>query len=167
VEAMDRCGWEGDNHAATGQIALPAQLGQLSRGVNITSQSGQNHASASLIGPWNTLVSDSIGCRMAHPPWVISGEAGGAVTPRAGPTAYLRCTVPIARGKTDATGSSRAERHAHRAEGNGGRIVRGGLVRRPGGNFLPPLGKMVLAGGAACTPSSRQIQSFQREEREN
>ncbi len=39
-------------------------------------------------------------------------------------------------------------------------IVRGGLVRLPGGNFLPPLGNMVLAGEAACTPSSWQIPSF-------
>jgi hypothetical protein len=65
---MDRCGWDGDNHAATGQMALPAQLGQLSRLVNITSQSRQNNVSASLIGPWNTMVSDSIGSSMAHPP---------------------------------------------------------------------------------------------------
>jgi hypothetical protein len=62
------------------------------------------------------------------------------VTPRAGPTSYLRGTVPISRGKTDATGSSRAESPVHRAEGNGGRIVHGGLVWLPGGNFLPPLG---------------------------
>ncbi len=121
VDAVDRCGGDGDNHAATGQMALPAQLGQLSRLVNITSQSRQNNASASLIGSWNNIVSDSIGCSMAHPPWVISEEAGGAVTPRAGPMSYVRCTVPISRGKTDATGSSRAETHAHRAEGDGGR----------------------------------------------
>jgi hypothetical protein len=30
-------------------------------------------------------------------------------------------------------------------------IVRGGLVRLRGGNFLPPLSKMVLAGEAALT----------------
>jgi hypothetical protein len=121
VDAMDRGGWGGDNHAATGQMALPAQLGQLSRLVNITSQSRQNNASASLIGSWHNIVSDSMGCSMAPPPWVISEEAGGAVTPRAGPMSYVRCTVPISRGKTDATGSSRAESHAHRAEGDGGR----------------------------------------------
>src|SRR5262245_48938298 len=121
VDATDRCGWDGDSHAATGQMALPAQLGQLSRLVNITSQSRQNNVSVSFISPWNNIVSDSIGSSMAHPPWVISGEAGGGVTPLAGPTSYVRCTVPMSRGKTDATGSSKAESHAHRAEGSSGR----------------------------------------------
>jgi hypothetical protein len=39
-------------------------------------------------------------------------------------------------------------------------IIRGGLVRLLGGNFLPTLGNIVLAGEAACTSSSWQIQSF-------
>jgi hypothetical protein len=125
MAARDRCGWEGAHHAETGQIALPAQLGQLSRLVNSTSQSTQNNASASLIGPSNTVASDSIGCCMAHPPGVISGEAGGAVRLRADPTSDLHGTVPLSRGKTDATGSSRAESPVYRAEGTGGRIVRG------------------------------------------
>jgi hypothetical protein len=38
-------------------------------------------------------------------------------------------------------------------------IVRGGLVRLLGGNFLPTLGNIVLAGKAARTSSSWQIQS--------
>jgi len=43
------------------------------------------------------------------------------VPPLAGPMSYVRGTVPISRGKTDATGSSKAESHAHRVEGSGGR----------------------------------------------
>jgi hypothetical protein len=46
-------------------------------------------------------------------------------------------------------------------------IVRGNLMRRPAGNFLPTLGTIVLAGEAACTQSYGQIQSFRREGREN
>jgi hypothetical protein len=41
-------------------------------------------------------------------------------------------------------------------------IVRGGLVRLLGGNFLPTLGNIVLADEAACTRSYGQIQSFKR-----
>jgi hypothetical protein len=65
-------------------MALLTQLGQRSRLVNSTSQSRQHHASESRIGPGTAIVSDGIGSHMVHPPEVISGEAGGAVTPRAG-----------------------------------------------------------------------------------
>jgi hypothetical protein len=41
-------------------------------------------------------------------------------------------------------------------------IVRGGLVRLLGGNFLPTLGTIVLADEAACTQRYGQIQSFKR-----
>jgi hypothetical protein len=41
-------------------------------------------------------------------------------------------------------------------------IIRGGLVRLLGGNFLPTLGKIVLADEAACTRSYGQIQMCQR-----
>jgi hypothetical protein len=68
VEVMDRCGWEGESHAATDQMALPAQLGQRSRLVNSTSQSRQHHASESRIGPWTSVASDSIGSSMVDPP---------------------------------------------------------------------------------------------------
>ena len=39
-------------------------------------------------------------------------------------------------------------------------IVRGGLVRLLGGNFLSTLGNIVLADEAACTQRYGQIQSF-------
>jgi len=41
-------------------------------------------------------------------------------------------------------------------------IVRGGLVRLLGGNFLPTLGTIVLADEAACPQRYGQIQSFKR-----
>jgi hypothetical protein len=41
-------------------------------------------------------------------------------------------------------------------------IIRGGLVRLLGGNFLPPLGNIVLADEAACTRSYGQIPSCKR-----
>jgi hypothetical protein len=66
--AWARCGRGGESHAASGQIALLAQLGQLSRPVNNTSQSRQHQASASRIGPWHHSVPDSLDSGMAHPP---------------------------------------------------------------------------------------------------
>jgi len=75
---------------------------------------------------------------------------------------YVRCTVPMSRGKTDATGSSKAESHAHHAEGSSGRHSPRGLVWLLGGNFLPTLGTIVLADEAACTQRYGQIQSFKR-----
>jgi hypothetical protein len=45
--AIRRCGRGGASHAASGQMALPAQLGQRSRPVNSTSQSRQHQVSAS------------------------------------------------------------------------------------------------------------------------
>jgi hypothetical protein len=68
VEAGATCGRGGESHAASGQIALLAQLGQLSRPVNNTSQSRQHQASASRIGPWHHGVPDSLDSGMAHPP---------------------------------------------------------------------------------------------------
>jgi hypothetical protein len=41
-------------------------------------------------------------------------------------------------------------------------IILGGFVRLLGGNFLPTLGNMVLAGEAACTQHYGPIQSFKR-----
>jgi hypothetical protein len=68
VESGATCGRGGESHAASGQIALLAQLGQLSRLVNMTSQSRQNNVSASRIGPWHHGVPDSLDSGMAHPP---------------------------------------------------------------------------------------------------
>jgi hypothetical protein len=81
VEAGARCGRGGKSHAASGQIALLAQLGQLSRPVNNTSQSRQHQASASRIGPWTATVSDRIGSRMAHPPSSDPASSAGGSGP--------------------------------------------------------------------------------------
>ena len=68
----------------------------------------------------------------------------------------------MSRGKTDATESSKAEsmRIARRAAAAA--IVREGLVWLLGGNFLPTLGKIVLADEVACTQRYGQRQSFTR-----
>jgi hypothetical protein len=78
VGAGATCGRGGESHAASGQIALLAQLGQLSRPVNNTSQSRQHQASASRIGPWHHGVPDSLDSGMAHPPRTPPPPASGA-----------------------------------------------------------------------------------------
>jgi hypothetical protein len=78
VEAGARCGRGGESHAASGQMALLAQLGQRSRPVNNTSQSRQHQASASRIGPWHHNVPDSLDSGMAHPPRTPPPPASGA-----------------------------------------------------------------------------------------
>jgi hypothetical protein len=78
VEAGARCGRGGEIHAASGQMALLAQLGQRSRAVNSTSQSRQHHVSASRSGPWHHSVSDSLDAGMAHPPRAAPPPASGA-----------------------------------------------------------------------------------------
>jgi hypothetical protein len=83
VEAGARCGRGGESHAASGQIALLAQLGQLSRPVNNTSQSRQHQASASRIGPWHHSVPDSLDSGMAHPPRTPPPPASSAGGSRA------------------------------------------------------------------------------------
>jgi hypothetical protein len=84
------------------------------------------------------------------------------VTPLAGPMSYVRCTVSISRGKTDATGSSTAESHAHRAEGSGGRHSPRGPRAAARRELPADPGNIVLADEAACTQRYGQIQRFKR-----
>jgi hypothetical protein len=116
-------GLAGDNHGANGHTLLPLQLGQLARPVKITSQSTQNKARSSTIGPWNKLSSDTIGTSMACPPLRSSREAGIGDTPCAGPTSQVLCTVLEFNGKSDARGRSRADGPGDLADRRGAYIA--------------------------------------------
>jgi hypothetical protein len=66
-------------------------------------------------------IEEPVACRYTPAFHLGSSLGRPAVPPLAGPMSYVRCTVPMSRGKTDATGSSTAESHAHRAAGSGRR----------------------------------------------
>ena len=61
LDSTGRWGCAGDNHCANGHTTLPLQLGQLAKSVKITSQSRQNNARSSMIGPWNRMSLDPSG----------------------------------------------------------------------------------------------------------
>ena len=124
LDSTGRWGCAGDNHCANGHTTLPLQLGQLAKSVQITSQSRQNNARSSMIGPWNRMSLDPIGSCMVHPPLPCSGEAGVVTTPRAGRGSCVRCTVPLSKSKGDAMVRAKGEGLEDLADGSRERPAR-------------------------------------------